>query len=126
MSLDFYLYNTENKVKECICSYCENKHTHIYEELLFHINITHNLGQMAEAAKIYNCLWRHEENGFKYAEDIIAQIQKGYIDLCNKPEYFSDFNAKNGWGTYGTFKECVRKILDACLDYPKSEIRVWK
>lgn len=38
MSLDFYLTQDGKEV--------------------FHLNITHNLGQMADVAGIYKCLWQ--------------------------------------------------------------------
>jgi len=40
-------------------------------DYLYEDNITHNLGQMADRADIYKCLWRPDENGFEFAEQII-------------------------------------------------------
>jgi len=48
-------------------------------------NITHNLNTMADKAGIYNCLWRPDENNFKYAKDIIPILEKGSQDLKNRP-----------------------------------------
>lgn len=37
-------------------------------ETLYSRNITHNLGRMAQAAGIYECLWRPEEHGITHAQ----------------------------------------------------------
>lgn len=51
MSLDFSLFETKQVVEE---------------HYVFDINITHNLTGMADAAGIYNALWRSRENGYFY------------------------------------------------------------
>lgn len=56
MSLDFYLEGPEQDY-ECTCDRCEHKHTYRARPTLFDANITHNLGQMADAAGIYIALW---------------------------------------------------------------------
>jgi len=105
MSLDFSL----NKVQECE---------------IFSINITHNLTEMASKAGIYYALWRPEEEGYKDAKDIIPVLEKGLKDLKERPEYFKQFDAENGWGTYEHFVPFVEEVLNACKKDPDSIIYV--
>jgi len=44
---------------------------------VFHRNITHNLGKMANAAGIYEALWRPEEIGITQAKQLIDPIMIG-------------------------------------------------
>ena len=39
------------------------------------------------------------------------------MELKSRPEYFKQFNAANGWGTYEHFVPFVEGYLDACLQY---------
>lgn len=108
MSLDFSLHYT-----------CDGN-----ELTVFDTNITHNLGNMAEAAGIYKCLWRPDENGMKYAKDISDILEKGFVDLKKRPEHYKKFDAPNGWGTYKHFVPFVQQVWEACLKYPNAEITV--
>ena len=111
---------------------------------LYETNITHNLGEMAEKAGIYEALWRpyrlhkdcpkefvdynseldFEESKTYYAKDIIVIVEKGLADLKARPEYFKQFNSPNGWGTYKDFVPFVEKYLEALKEYPESIIEV--
>jgi len=44
---------------------------------VYSANITHNLNEMAGAAGIYKYLWRPEEVGIYYAENLIDPFTKG-------------------------------------------------
>ena len=112
MSLDFYLKNQG-------CSHCGRE-----GEEVFWRNISHNLGKMALDAKIYDCLWGPDENGFKYAYQIIEKLSLGLENLRNNPEHFKQFDAPNGWGVYEDFVSFVEAVLEACLKYPEAEIEV--
>jgi len=136
MSLDVYL-----RVKKWV-SYDECK-THTEEmETVYHANITHNLGQMATEAGIYEALWRPyrlkegynipekdhqaewkfgEENKTK-ASEIIELVERGLADLKARPEHFEKFNSPNGWGTYEHFVPFVETYLNACKEYPNAII----
>lgn len=105
MSLDFSLYAVR---RTCVVDY----------------NITHNLGKMADEAGIYKCLWRHDENGFKTAADIIPLLRDGLAKLKNDPKHFEQFNAPNGWGLYEHFVPFVEDVLKACEENPDAEISV--
>jgi hypothetical protein len=119
--------------------------TSTYESgYLYDTNITHNLNAMADAAGIYEALWRphrlkegynipendhkaeykFEEENPSIARDIIGRLGIG-LDLLKKdPEYFKTFNSPNGWGMYEHFVSFVEKYLNACIEYPDAIIEV--
>jgi len=107
MSLDFYL-------------------TALRRTEVFSGNVTHNLGEMAKAAGIYRCLWRPQENGYQYAEEIIEPLEKGLALLRSDPERFKKFNPPNGWGSYEVLVHFVENCLQACKENPDAEITIWK
>lgn len=138
MSLDVYLSR-----KRWI-SYDEGK-THTEEnEGVYSANITHNLGEMASKAGIYEALWRPHrlrseyavaegdyeaeyefEDGVKIeASEIIPLLEKGLEDLKARPEYFKQFDSPNGWGLYVHFVPFVEKYLEACKEYPEAIVEV--
>ena len=95
--------------------------TEVYEA-----NITHNLTDMAEAAGIYEVIWRPEECGVKKAEDIISALEKGLHTLKSNREIMEGFNPENGWGSYDGFVTFVEEYLAACKENPDAEISVWR
>ena len=105
MSLDVYLMVT--------------KPTEVYEA-----NITHNLNTMADAAGIYDALWRPDENGLVKAGQLIPILEKGLADLKERPEHFKTFDSPNGWGKYIHFVPWVEKYLEACKENPDADVRV--
>lgn len=105
MSLDVYLM----EVKQCD---------------VFWSNITHNLGEMADHAGIYEALWEPEKIGARLAKDIIPILTVGLDVLKKNRGHFVKFNAKNNWGTYDDFVPWVEKYLEACKEHPDAEIRV--
>ena len=111
-------------------------------ETVFSSNITHNLGEMAREAGIYDALWRpyrlhpnYSDFGEDYksemkfessvkmeAKVIIPFLEKGLSDLKERPEYFKRFNSPNGWGLYKHFVPFVSEVLQAAKNYPDSVI----
>lgn len=89
-------------------------------------NITHNLGSMAEAAGIYDCLWRPDEHGITHARQLIEPLREGLRLLRSDPERFKKHNAKNGWGTYEHFVPWVAEYLAACEEWPDAKVAVWR
>ena len=104
MSLDFYLKR--------------------HEEIIFGANITHNLTRMADAAGIYGCLWRPDENDFHTAADVIPVLRAGLCKLVSDPAYYKKFDAENGWGLYVHFVPFCIEVLEACIANPDAEVRV--
>ena len=97
---------------------------YVGEECVYDANITHNLNKMADKAGIYYALWRPEEGGFIKAFDIIEILENGIEDMKQRPEFYKIFDSKNGWGTYKDFLPWLEKYLNACKNYPLSEIYV--
>ena len=118
MSLDVYL------LRNRLISYDDAKSWIDDVERVYWDNITHNLGEMAEAAGIYEALWRPEEIGCVYAFDIIAILEVGLADMKARPEYYEQFNSSNGWGMYEHFVPFVENYLNACKEFPTAKIEV--
>ncbi len=122
MSLDISLYSTAKTIHKCPA--CGDEHTCKQRVEMFTWNITHNLGEMAEQAGIYEVLWRPENILAKRASQLITLLRNGLTELKAKPDYYKGFNPTNGWGNYEGLVECVEKYLEACIKYPESEIFV--
>lgn len=91
---------------------------------MFHGNITHNLNRMAEAAGIYDALWRPDEIGRNKAGELIGMLSEGYRKLKTDPEEFKKLNPENGWGDYEGLLNLVEKYLLACITYPDATVTV--
>lgn len=91
---------------------------------VYDANITHNLGKMADAAGIYEALWRPEEKNWTQARDIIPVVEEGLKRLKEQPDHFKQFNAANGWGLYEHFVPFVERYLEACKQYPSATVTV--
>jgi len=124
MSLDVYLIDPKLTMEECVCTRCDHEHVHTYNKNLYQANITHNLGRMADACGLYDCLWRPDENDMKIAADIIPFLEKGYKELSDNREKYIKYNASNGWGSYDGFCKWVYNYLQACKEYPNAIIEV--
>jgi hypothetical protein len=121
MSLDVSLKGEPHQ-EECTCYNCGNTHFKEVSETFYSFNITHNLNTMADKAGIYNHLWRPEEIGITKAHQLIEPLGKGLADLKARPDYFKQFNAENGWGVYENLVKFVEDYLEACKEYPDSNV----
>ena len=127
MSLDVSLYRNYH------VSYDGGKTLEEKREAVYSDNITHNLNAMADAAGIYEALWRpyqlkegynipdgdhdaeykfEEANPVK-AREIIPIIEKGLEDMLARPEYYKTFDSPNGWGLYKNFVPFIEEYLGA-------------
>lgn len=79
---------------------------------------------MADDAGIYKHLWRPDEVGAKYAEDIVTSVEAGLKLMENNPMRFKKFDSPNGWGIYEDFILWVEVYLAACKEDPKAIIEV--
>lgn len=91
---------------------------------IYDANITHNLGEMAEQAGIYQHLWRPEVIGITKASQLIDPLQTGLALLKSDPARFEKFNSPNGWGMYADFVLLVENYLAACEANPDAIIEV--
>jgi hypothetical protein len=103
MSLDVYLTNEAG-------------------EEVYSANITHNLNKMADAAGIYKHLWRPEEIGVTKAGDLVVPLTDGLTDMLRRPNYYSQFNPENGWGSYEGFIPWLCDYIKACAKNPDATI----
>ena len=89
-------------------------------------NITHNLGEMAQAAGIYYQVWRPEEVGIKTAAQMIEPLTVGIALLKSDAERFKRLDPSNGWGTYADFVPWLERYLAACIENPNAEVSVYR
>jgi hypothetical protein len=93
---------------------------------VFDGNITHNLNMMADAAGIYEHLWRPDEIGVTKAHQLIEPLTDGLAKLNSDPEKYKVHNPSNGWGSYTILVEFVAEYLAACRTYPNADVSVWR
>lgn len=113
MSLDVYLY--EHKPA---CPRCGREEERV---CVLDKNITHNLGEMWDAAGIYDALYESEG---KRAGDIIEVLRKGLADMKARPAHYGQFNASNGWGLYKHAVPWLEEVLAGCEAHPDALISV--
>jgi hypothetical protein len=123
MSLDVML-SGEPTIENCFCPNCCNQHTKEVREEIYSSNITHNLGDMAEAAGIYKELWRPEVIGITKAKQLIEPLKIGLEKLKSDPKEYERYNASNGWGLYEHFVPFVENYLNACIENPDANVSV--
>lgn len=87
-------------------------------------NITHNLTTMAREAGIYEPLWRPDEIGIIKAAQLIEPLRVGLANLHADPSRYRQFNPRNGWGKYENLVVFVDRYLEACREYPTSDVNV--
>ena len=87
-------------------------------------NITHNLGEMAKAAGIYEHLWRPDGLNITVASELIAPLEVGLAALKYYPERFKELNPPNGWGSYEGLVAFVEEYLNACKANPEAKVSV--
>lgn len=92
--------------------------------VVYEANITHNLNRMADAAGIYQHLWRPDEIGVSKASQLVAPLENGLSVLKGDREKFESLNPSNGWGTYDGLVRFVEDYLNACKQYPQANVSV--
>lgn len=87
-------------------------------------NITHNLGTMAEALGIYNCLWHPYNARIETAGDLIDPLKIAINMMKGSPERYKKFDAPNKWDNYDDFLPWLERLLVACEKHQNAKIRV--
>lgn len=90
----------------------------------YEANITHNLTKMADAAGIYEHVWRPEEIGISKAFQLIEPLSNALTDMGLRADYYKQFDSPNGWGTYENFLPWLEKYYAACKANPDGNISV--
>lgn len=119
MSLDIY-FTAEQTCPKCGHRFGDPDSA----ETLHDQNITHNLGNMAEAAGIYNILWHPEDHGITHAGQLIEPLEAAILEMKQDPERFKRHNSPNGWGLYENFLPWLERLLLAAKQYPTCGVRV--
>ena len=98
----------------------------------FHLNLTHNLTEMAIKCKIigqctpktqdifvnlYDLLWHPEDNlGISIPNmDYLEDVMECYRKLLEKKDFFKQFNPSNGWGTYEQLLRKTKEYINALI-----------
>jgi len=77
---------------------------------VFEYNITHNLTPMADAAGVYEALWRPDEHGWETARDITPALEAGLVRLMGNPEAYKALNPRKRLG-FIRGATCVRETV---------------
>jgi len=93
-------------------------------ERMFSRNITHNLGNMAEALGVYKECWRPEEIGITKAAQLTQPLKRALVMIRSKPENYRKFEPANKWGTVESFTAFLQEYLDACIQHPEADVSV--
>jgi hypothetical protein len=91
-------------------------------DIVYHANITHNLGEMARAAGVYQQLWRPEEIGIFSAWQLIKPLGEALFNLLAAPDTYKAYNPENGWGNYDGLLAFVGNYLIACINHPGAAV----
>lgn len=88
------------------------------------IGITHNLTAMAEAAGLYECMWRPEEISITLANQMIHPLQCGIAVMAQHKEKLKKMNPENAFGSYDILLSVAQRYLAACVENPNAEVEV--
>ena len=92
--------------------------------VVFSYNITHNLGAMARFVGCYEALWRPEEIGIEYANQLTPLLSNAAVFLALNKDKCEEYNPKNGWGDYNGLLRFVQEYMIACANHPFAQIKV--
>lgn len=98
----------------------KNKIESVLDNEVFSMNITHNLSTMADKAGFYEQLWYL--SGIRTCEDLLPYIEAGLAELKWKPNEYSQYSNKGGWGTYEQFVDWLQKLIDNLKIDPKADL----
>lgn len=109
------------------------KETTYEDNVYFHVNLTHNLTEMAHKCEIdgncfnkesksnkvslYDLLWHPGDNlGIVTPSlDYLQDIMTCYTIILSNPNKFKKYNPSNGWGTYEQLVEATKNYMNALL-----------
>ena len=121
MSLEIYLYS-----KKTLTCDCGRVHEIDTDNNVFNANITSNLYRMAIEAGVGDELWNPYELDISKAGQLIEPLNNAIADMEHRPSHYQKFDAANGWGTYKDFLPWLKRLYDACKEYPNSTVEISK
>lgn len=86
-----------------------------------YISPTFNLATMFYQAMGLTMAELHGVKGI----EAIRHIRLGLARLDRDPEYYKQFNAKNGWGTYENAIEALQYMQVLCCDHPNDILEIY-
>lgn len=60
----------------------------------------------------------------KSAEELGDAITTAVREMRANPGKYREYDSPNGWGTYSTTLLFLREIREACIEHPKTTVRV--
>ncbi len=91
---------------------------------VFRGNTTHNHGKLARALGIYQHLWRPHEIEITEAHQLSDPLFAALKKLRANPEFYSQYDAENGWGSAAYFSDFIEEVLRECLKHPNARVSV--
>lgn len=97
-------------------------------------SITHNLGQMAAKAKLYEAIWRpyllfniaekDEPDACILAKDITEYLEKGLQVLKTDKVNLLQYTPSNNWGSYDSLLKFTEQYIECTKQFPNARIQV--
>ena len=107
-----------------------------------HINLTHNLGKMADNVPagtrdvfdseskemvvkeitLYEAMWRPEEVGIYKGSDLFNHMQVAMEYIITNEDELKQYNPDNGWGDYDGLKRAVKEMGKYCMMFPEAQL----
>jgi hypothetical protein len=123
MSLDIYINEARESKEFCECE-CGHIHERNYQKQIKHLNVTHNLVQMANALGVYDIIWRPEENGITECRQLIEHLEIAFKKMKANPQEYKKYEPSNGWGSLLTFESFLYEYIEVCKENPEALIKV--
>ena len=145
MSLDISFMYPIDTYKDTDIEYIDIDKVWHDNEVDSHLNITHNLGEMASYVKsgelitsptLYDLLWRpyrlyniEEDSNESYnfmpkASELETAIEVALQNLIDNKRNLVKYESSNGWGTYAGLLEFTKKYLRCIKRYPNAKIYI--
>lgn len=86
----------------------------------FEGNVTYNVGNMLRRAGIHPAIL----SGMT-AKQAQPVIENAYMLMWQNPDYFRQFDASNGWGTYETTFDFVTKLNTYLINDAPDDYIIW-
>ena len=85
-------------------------------------HFTHNTNPMIQAAGFEDFL---EADGWN-CERFCNKLKKLIMELESKPDFYAEYDAPNGWGTYEHLLACLRSIYEEFHKHTLTTVRMDK
>jgi hypothetical protein len=114
------LYITLREPGQIVCPACGEKIRLAEPAWEDSVNITHNLGKMAQELGVYYLLWRGAD--VTVASDMLEKLRAAILALETTPEEYHRYDAPNGWGKLEHFLKFLKTLEGMCREHPEAEV----